>query len=190
MYASPIQNLPLQWTAVIGSSLVAAFFDLRSRRIPNWITGPLFLSGLIVAGICGGWSRLGECALAAVLLALPYIFLFIFAGGGAADAKLMGAVGAWVGLRTGCAVLVAVCVSGAVMGIVYSIAKGRAKGVFANIMWMGLSMFLAMSGRRKLQETRPLMPQSKEMLTMPYGLAILAGVCIVALRDYFWNGSP
>lgn len=76
---------------------IAVFTDLKSRRIPNWLTvsalaGALVfhlatggLSGLI-SSVCGFLTGFG------VLLAL-----FLIGGGGGGDVKLMGAVGAWIG---------------------------------------------------------------------------------------------
>jgi prepilin signal peptidase PulO-like enzyme (type II secretory pathway) len=85
-----------QWGVVFGTSLAAAIFDLRSKRIPNALTIPLLVAGLVWATWIGGLSGLGNAAAACFLLALPYVFLFLFAKGGAGDAKLMGAIGAWL----------------------------------------------------------------------------------------------
>ena len=71
----------LQWGIVLGASLVAARFDARSRRIPNWLTGPLFLTGLVGSSIAAGSAGAAEAGLASVLLSLPYILLFLFGGG-------------------------------------------------------------------------------------------------------------
>lgn len=35
-------------------ALIAAITDLRSRRIPNWLTGPAFLLGLAMHLLTGG----------------------------------------------------------------------------------------------------------------------------------------
>ena len=52
--------LALQWSVVIGASLVGAAFDLRSRRIPNWLTFPVLLAGLVTACFWGGWAGLAD----------------------------------------------------------------------------------------------------------------------------------
>ena len=41
----------VQWTAAAVGCAVAAGTDIKERRIPNWLTGPLFLAGL--AFLCG-----------------------------------------------------------------------------------------------------------------------------------------
>ena len=88
----------IQWGIVIGASLVAAVFDARRNRIPNVLTIPLLLLGVTSSIFFGGLSGLAQSVGACILLALPFVLLFIFANGGAGDAKLMGAIGAWIGL--------------------------------------------------------------------------------------------
>ena len=87
-----------QWSVVIVASLAAAAFDLRTRHIPNILTGPLLLSGLIWSGWHGGLAGLGDAAAACAVLAVPFVFMFLFCNGGAGDAKLMAGIGAWLGL--------------------------------------------------------------------------------------------
>ena len=110
-----------QWGVIISASLVSAIWDVRSRRIPNMITFPLLLAGLIWATWHGGLSSLAEAAGACVLLALPYVFLFVFANGGAGDAKLMGAIGAWLGFKQGIIVLCCVATAGIILAIIKSL---------------------------------------------------------------------
>jgi prepilin peptidase CpaA len=179
----------IHWGIVIACCVTAAVTDLRSRRIPNALTGPMFLAGLVWSLAGGGWSGLGDGVLAAVVLALPYVVLFLIAGGGAADAKLMAAVGAWVGFHEGIVVLLCVCVSGAVLGLGYAVIKGQARGVMANLILMVLGMVTLVVGRRSLKEVGASFPDAKTMLSIPYGLAILTGVCAAAagvLVTNFW----
>src|SRR6056297_2650346 len=99
-------SVPLiQWATVLGASLAAAGWDIRCRRIPNFLTGPVLLAGLIWAAASAGWAGLGDSLAAAALLGLPYVVLFLQCGGGAGDAKLMMALGAWLGLVNGVVVL-------------------------------------------------------------------------------------
>jgi Flp pilus assembly protein protease CpaA len=124
---------------------------------------------------------------AAVLLALPYVILFTIAGGGAADAKLMGALGAWLGVSNGCIVLVAVCISGAAMGIGYALIKGQARGVLCNIAVICFGLAMVIAGRRKWSEAAQMLPSPRHMLAIPYGVAAFIGVCATAAMIYARN---
>ena len=170
----------IHWGVVICCCVIAAVTDLRSRRIPNVLTGPMFLAGLAYGFWGGGFSGLGDSALAGLVLALPYVVLFVIAGGGAADAKLMAAVGAWVGFHEGVVVLMCVCISGAIIGLGYAFIKGQARGVIANLILMVLSLLTLVVGRRSVKDVASTFPDAKTMLSIPYGLAILTGVCIAA----------
>src|SRR4030042_1876767 len=107
-----VETVSLQWAVVICASLLAAIWDLQSRRIPNALTLPLIVSGLLWGGWRGGLEGLGDAALGCIVVAGPYVLLFLFAGGGAGDAKMMGGVGAWLRLTEGVVALVGVAVTG------------------------------------------------------------------------------
>jgi prepilin peptidase CpaA len=178
---------PLQWGAVLGSSLVAAFFDARSRRIPNLLTGPLWLAGLVCAVWIGGVSGLIDAAVASVVLALPFILLFVFAGGGAGDAKMMGALGAWLGIIYGTGVLVAVCLCGVILAVVWSASKQQLSSVLATVSGAAKGMLHPLFGVGSYRDLPGLMPSPEQGLKMPYGLAILAGTFVAGGGFFLWK---
>ena len=182
----------LRWGAVVGASLLAAVWDVRTGTIPNRLTGPLLLAGLAFSLCQSGWSGLGESLLTCLLLAAPFVLLFAFAGGGAGDAKLMGALGAWLPMQAGVVVLVAVVLSGGVVAMLRVLAHRRRKLLLARI---GAVIYVGMialcSGRRGWTLLRRNPEEAKEMQTaglmMPYGLAIFIGVCIGAMWVKTWT---
>lgn len=167
-----------QWGVVIGASLVAAGCDLRTRRIPNVLTFPLLVIGLIWAIWHGGLLSLAEAAGACILLALPYVFLFVFAHGGAGDAKLMGAIGAWLGLRQGAIVLCCVATAGIVLAIAKAIAQRQAKIVLTSVFVSVYTFMLSLTGTMRFTSNLADSGQSGQSdgLDVPYGVAIFAGV--------------
>ncbi len=177
----------IQWGVVIGASLVGAVTDLTDRRIPNRLTGPLLVGGLIWAGYVGGVSGLCDSALACVMLGTPYVLLFLLAGGGAGDAKLMGAIGAWVGIVGGILVLAAVSVAAIVLGVGNALARKRLRLVLGNIVAVLTGLVLMVLMRGKLENRRDVVPRIVNMQIMPYGVAIFVGVCIGAMGTLLWH---
>ena len=73
--------------------------DLRSRKIPNLITFPLMVYGLIYHAVNSGFSGLGYSFLGILAGIGIFIIPYILGGMGAGDAKLMGAGGALIGFK-------------------------------------------------------------------------------------------
>ena len=161
----------VQWGVVIGASLAAAVWDILRGRIPNVLTGPLLISGLAYAALRAGLAGVADSAVACLLLSGPFVLLFAFAGGGAGDAKLMAGIGAWLGVRNGLAALASVAVSGAVLAIGFALARAWCRRSRAATP----AGAVAKDAADRLTEVRPI-----RRTTVPYGVAVLAGVCIAA----------
>lgn len=171
----------MPWAVVIALSLIAAGIDVQTRRIPNWLTLPAVAAGLVVSGILGGWAGIGSALAGCIVVALPFVLLWSFGGGGAGDAKLMGAIGAWLGLGQGVIALVAVLLSGAVLGIGFAALKHRLVPVLANVRRMSTSLVMPIALRGAGIETgATVVAPETATLAMPYGIAIFTGVCIAA----------
>jgi Flp pilus assembly protein protease CpaA len=177
----------IQWSVVIFSTLVAAAWDGRTGRIPNWLTGGLFICGLAWVSATAGLHGLLDGMTGCLLTALPFLLLFVFAGGGAADAKLMGALGLWLGARNGVALLLAVTISGAVLGICYSLIRGSLRSVVLNLLSMSGALFAIQSGHVNARQASEVMPGSQRMQPMPYGLSIFTGACVAARAVWLWK---
>jgi prepilin peptidase CpaA len=177
-----------QWGVVLGASLIAALWDLKNRRIPNVLTLPLFAAGLLQAALFSGWDGLTSSFAAGVLLALPYVVLFLFAGGGAGDAKLMGAIGTWVGLSSGLVVLVFVSLFGILVALLKAAYKGRFFAVLNNIRVIVLSFMVFVGTRGRVNTVADTADAvESERMTVPYGPAIFAGVLCAALYSFVFS---
>lgn len=169
----------LRWGCVLAATLAAALIDARTRRIPNALTGGLLAAGLLHAGLVAGAAGLVDAGLACVLLALPYVLLFVVAGGGAGDAKLMGAAGAWLGLADGLVALLATCLCGVILGLAWARARGRLAQVLQGLA-PAAGLLLHLPFRRMAPAAAAsALPAPGQGLTMPYGPAIFAG-CLLA----------
>ena len=103
---------------LISILIVAAIIDIRIKKIPNLLTFPTMVLGLVYYSITTGWDGL-LFSLGGLSLGIAIFFvLYLMGGMGAGDAKLMGAVGAITGPK------------GALIASIYSAVVG---GVYALI---------------------------------------------------------
>lgn len=189
--------VPLQWGAVLGASLFAAYTDLKTRRIPNGITGTLFVTGLMFsswiganesdAWFMGGMLGLAESMAAAIILGLPFLLLFAFVGGGAGDAKLMGAAGAWLGLVNGVFALFAVVMVGAVVGLVMAAKNKQLRLVLGNIFLINHALMASITGPKRGESAMNAVPPHSAMQKFPYGVSIFLGLLFAAGGLWLWQ---
>jgi len=85
--------------AVCALTLSAAISDLRTRKIPNWLTVTGFVAALVFHIATGGLPGLGYSLLGFLTGFSILLLLWLTGGGGAGDVKLMGALGAWLGWK-------------------------------------------------------------------------------------------
>lgn len=106
---------------VLVTVLVAAGTDLWNFRIPNALTIPFLISGLLFHAFVGqnlGWAG----SLGGILVGtLPFALVYARGGLGAGDLKLLAGVGAWLGPWVTVHVLI---ISGLMTGI-YSLVLSR-----------------------------------------------------------------
>jgi len=107
--------------------------DVRSGRIPNWLTLPVAAAGMVHAVFSGGLVGLGQAAAAWTLLMLPYFLLFALGRGGAGDAKMMGAIGAWLGLREGVVALCCVSIIGGMVAVVRMLCHNERRVILREV---------------------------------------------------------
>lgn len=146
-------NLVLVALTIAG--LLASWFDIRERRLPNWLCLAIALAGLTFATFDGGVSALGWQALHATIALVVGMGLFAARIIGGGDAKYYAATAAWFGLSSGLHLLVNVALSGIVVLAVWGIAR-RARG-------------LAVFQRGESDQAK-----------LPYGVAIALGAIIAA----------
>jgi len=127
MHATPPESV------AVAVALVAAVFDVHTRRIPNLLTFGAAAAAILAAAAVGGLSAAGTSA-AGWLLALGiWLPIYALGGMGAGDVKLMAAVGAWIG--PGAAIFAALYagIAGAVMAIGVAIARRCVRQTYANV---------------------------------------------------------
>ena len=169
------------WFVVIAACAVAVSVDVRRRCIPNKLTLPLWTAGIIVGLFHNGLGGLGESLGGMAIAGLPFFLVFMIQGTGAGDAKMMFAIGAWLGIRDAFLATVAVGVAGGVLSLLYALGHGRLMITLMNTAWMTVTLPLVVLGPGRLQDRRRLIPASGDQpLKTPYSVAMLAGTCAAA----------
>jgi prepilin peptidase CpaA len=151
---------------------IAAVFDIRFRRIPNW----LVLSGLVLGlalnsflfGTAGAVSALLGCG-AAFLVYFP---LFIVRGMGAGDVKLMMTVGCIAGPGNWIAIFFFTSILGGVWAVLLLLRWGVLRQTLANA-WFIVGQLAQL--KPPYGERGDLDVTSPKALTLPHGATIAVG---------------
>ena len=152
--------------------IIAAIWDIRTRRIPNWLT----LSGVVLGvalntflfEINGLWFSLEGLGVAFAV----YFVLYLLRAMGAGDVKLMAAVGAAAGAGNWLGILVLTSVAGAVAGLLLVAFKGRFRKTLSNL---GLIISSLGRGRAPYKQTPELDVSSDKAMRLPHGALIALG---------------
>ncbi len=177
----------LGFGVVIAASAAASCTDLLARRIPNWLTFPLAAAGAINAFAVAGFAGLADGVTAAILISVPFLIQFMLGRGGAGDAKLMMAIGLWLGTIAGLAALAAVAMCGCVVAIITMIAQRRSAEVCTNVMVAAHQTVLAVSTAGVFRPCPAAEANPGARFTMPYAPAILLGVIATAIGVSSWR---
>ena len=162
-----------EWTypaAATACALVGSVFDVKSRRIPNFVTMPAFLFGLALHLALGGWRQLLSSLAAGLICAAVFLVFYIAGGMGAGDVKLILAVGCIAGLSHVAYLLVLTALSGGVMAIVWAVARGQLQQTIMNV-----GELASHHRHAGLQPHPDLNLKNAATLRLPYALAIAGG---------------
>jgi len=152
--------------------LIAAIYDIRFRRIPNWLTLSGLLIGFGLNSFLFEMSGLRMAAFGLGLALLIYFPLYLLRGMGAGDVKLMGAIGAIVGPANWFGIFLLSSILGGLIAIILVVFKGRLRKTFANVGFMLKEMLSLRAPYLKKEE---LDVKSPRAATLPHGLVIALG---------------
>ncbi len=159
-------------------ALIAGWTDLRSRRIPNWLTVSGLLIGISANVVASGWSGLKTSLLGAAVglaLLLPFVLLRSL---GAGDWKLAGALGAFCGPSLLVDLLLASVFVAGLMAVALVIYKGRVRQTLRNIGHILVSLVTFRLPGSQVSLDNP------ESLKVPYGVAL---AFTVVLYGVLWK---
>jgi prepilin peptidase CpaA len=165
-----LETLAAYWIAFLATALAAAW-DLRVRRIPNWLT-----LGTLAAGFALNTGRAGVAGLllaaGGVLAAgFPALVLFRLRAMGGGDVKLLAACGSLLGPSPGVELFLASAVVGGGMALATIVVR-RAWAVTRD----NLRDLLVHWRSRGLVPCPAVSLGKSRGIVLPYGLAIAGGM--------------
>lgn len=166
-------------TTVVFTALVgyAGWIDLRTRRIPNWLTLGILVAALVLK-VSGGLGPLASGAIGAALGLALAVVLFGLGAVGGGDGKLLIGVGAFFGYERFVGALLLIAVLGGLLGVLEAVRRGVILPAVLNAGGMIRRwLTLGRSGERRSLE-------SPGAVTVPYGVAIATG----SIVWWFWGG--
>ena len=166
------------WAAAFLFFAVAS--DVRSRRVPNWLTLPALLAALLTSPWFGATSgpleAVAGAALGFALLVGPYAF----GGVGAGDVKALMVLGAWLGPEAALGVAVWAVIAGGAFALIMLVQRG---GVVAYAQRWGRVLLSMLTLRRISYE--PPAAGSIAAGGIPFAVAIAVG-----FAAQWYGGSP
>jgi prepilin peptidase CpaA len=163
---------------VVLYAAVASIWDVRVRRIPNWLSYSALATALVVAYRDGGIG-LGTAAAGAGIGLAAFVGPFALGAVGAGDVKFAAVVGAWLGPRLGLNALILGSAAGLFVALAIAAASGRAGRALssaAGVVWMAAATM-------SLTSLPPSDRNEERLAPIPYALPLAGGVFGTVLLD-------
>lgn len=155
-------------------TLWIAWGDVKTRRIPNFLTLGIALGGLAYGMLSQGWTGLAA-ALGGMLLGFGFLILpYIWGGMGAGDVKALSALGAWLGPMS---TIYLFCYMGIAGGLMALVVLGWRGLLWARIR-QGWTIVINLVLCQYAGLRAPGIP-SQKIEGIPYGVAIAAGMVVL-----------
>jgi prepilin peptidase CpaA len=159
----------------------AAYIDGKQLRVPNWLTFPMVLSGLVYSAWVGGWEGLSDGLVGMCVGLATLLPLYAVGGMGAGDVKLMAGIGAWLGAAATWNAFVVSVIVGAVMAVAMVAWRKSWKKHCGNFSQIVLE-FMTVKSPGEL--SRIAAERKPQMLLLPYGIPI----CVGSIAYFFYAG--
>jgi len=163
--------------------LVAAFYDLRYRRIPNWLVLAGLLLGLGINAFLFEWQGLARSGEGMGLALLIYFPLYLLRGMGAGDVKLMAAVGAIVGWAAWLGIFFLTAIVGGIAAVALLANRHQLRRGFSNAGYLVVQL---LSFRPPYARREELDVKSEKAVTLPHGAAIAWGSLLFLGAAWIW----
>lgn len=166
--------MDLQTAILISVVLIAAIFDVRAHRIPNWLVGAGLVFALVHHAFLTGGVGAAHAASGFAVGLLILMPLYAMRTLGAGDVKLIAMVGAFVGPAAVITTILATMIVGGILAVIASAQKRMLRQLASNLRTMIIMRHIRQLGGA-VSDT-DLSPPS--VGKMPYALAIAGGTLI------------
>lgn len=154
---------------------VAALYDIRFRRIPNWLTvsGAVlgFASNALLLQFHGAVIAASGLALAMAV----YVPLYLLRAMGAGDVKLMAAIGAIVGPTSWISIFLAAAIVGGIAALGLILIRGK---IYETLFRVQIILTELAHLRAPYRSEPTLDVREKAALRMPHGVSIALGTLL------------
>jgi prepilin peptidase CpaA len=166
--------------------IAVSIFDIRERRIPNFLVFPAALIGLIINSLWRGWDGLAfglkGLGIAFLLLFIPYLVGGMKAG----DVKFLMAIGAFMGATDVVRALLATVLCYPLLAAVAVIKEGKLRVTwlrFRRVFWNFLGFFVP---SLKLYAIHLDGQDDKSVTSVktPFGVSIAIGTLLALYTDF------
>ncbi|KYH30752.1 A24 family peptidase [Neomoorella mulderi] len=161
---------------------IAGFYDWRRNIVPDAVTFPLMLAGMVYQGLYGGPGGWQEALVGGFIFFLFGCFLYRLGGFGGGDVKLMAAFGFWLGPGRAAGVILAA----AIMGIAWGLCKYARLGILRErLQVFGRALYLRLAYGAKLAWCLPRLPGDinapAPREAVPFGACLAAAALLLTI---------
>jgi len=160
-------------------ALWIAWGDLRTYRIPNYLTLSTALAGLVFQAATHGWNGVGDGLLGLILGLFLLLPPYLMRGIGAGDVKALAALGTWLGPGLTLMLFFYMALAGGLLALGLLIYKGLL-WTYMRQGWSYLASWLLFRPVGLPAVTTP----KTQTKGIPYGVAIALGMVVL-----FWRGG-
>lgn len=171
------------WHVKLVSAIMiwAAWIDGKELRVPNWLTFPMVLTGLIYGTCVGGWQGLGDALIGMCVGLITMLPIYAVGGMGAGDVKLMAGLGAWLGMEVAFNAFLWTVVVGAIMALMMVAYSGEWKKHFGQ----SLMIWHEWTTIRDPKKLAAIAAERKpRMYLLPYGIPMT----VASIAYFFYAG--
>ena len=155
------------WLTLAGC-LAASYFDVRTRRIPNALTGSLVVAALAVHAY-EGWRPLAICAAVLAALTVGGTLLYARGGIGAGDIKLAIAGSGMLSYPLCVPFLLYTALSGGLLALLFLAIRANARATLSRAVYMTLAGAPGITTDKRDK--------------LPYAVAFALGALLLALSQ-------